>query len=97
MSQAGLSPSLSARFISAYPETVPASHSIEYKNFIIVPRAHMNMTSRSFHYKGAVVWNTLPDDIKGVNRGSTFSHALKLFYASSCNYCTILAYCVQLM
>jgi len=35
------------------------------KNFIIIPRAHMNMMSRSFHYKGAVVWNSLPDDIKG--------------------------------
>ena len=63
------------------------------KNGIIIPRAHMNMMSWSFRYKGAVVWNSLPDDIKCVNRGSTFSHALKLFYASSCKYCTILAYC----
>ena len=54
----------------------------------------MNMMSRSFRHKGAVVWNSLPDDIKGVNRESTFSHALKLVVVNSVNYCTILAYCV---
>ena len=41
------------------------------------------MMSRSFHYTGAVVWNSLPDDIKGINRESTFRTALKTFFNNS--------------
>ena len=40
-------------------------------NGVLVPRAHTNMMSRSFHYTGAVMWNSLPDEIKAINREST--------------------------
>ena len=92
-----LKPGLSPPYLHDFFQPIQKQyqhHTQLSKNGIIIPRAHMNMMSWSFRYKGAVVWNSLPDDIKGVNRGSTFSHVLKLFYTSSCNYCTILAYCV---
>ena len=49
-------------------------------NGVLIPRAHTNMMSRSFRYTGAVMWNSLPDDIKAINRESTFRTALKTFF-----------------
>ena len=49
-------------------------------NGVLIPRAHTNMMSRLFHYTGAVLWNSLPDDIKGFNRGSTFRATLMFLF-----------------
>ena len=40
-------------------------------NGVLIPRARTNMMSRSFCYTGAVLWNSLPDNIKGINSEST--------------------------
>ena len=49
-------------------------------NGVLIPRAHTNMISRSFCYTRAVMWNSLPDDIKAINRESTFRTAVKTFF-----------------
>ena len=49
-------------------------------NGVLIPRAHTDMMSRLFCYTGAVMWNSLPDDI---NRESTFRTAWKMFVNNS--------------
>ena len=55
-------------------------HTRLYNNGVLIPRPHTNMMSRSFRYTGAVMWNFLPDNIKGITRESTFRAALTLFF-----------------
>ena len=49
-------------------------------NGVLIPRARTNMMSRSFRYTGAIIWNSLPDDIKAINRESTFRTTLETFF-----------------
>ena len=52
---------------------------------VLIPRAHTNMMLKSFHYRGAVVWNSLPEKVLCITRESAFRSALKLFYNESSN------------
>ena len=52
---------------------------------VLIPRAHTNMMLKSFHYRGAVVWNSLPGKVLCITRESAFRSALKLFYNESSN------------
>ena len=52
---------------------------------VLIPRAHTNMMLKSFQYRGAVVWNSLPEKVQCMTRVSAFRSALKLFYSESSN------------
>ena len=52
---------------------------------VLVPRAHTNMMLKSFHYRGAVVWNSLPEKVRCITKESAFRSALKLFFNESSN------------
>ena len=52
---------------------------------VLVPRAHTNMMLKSFHYRGAVVWNSLPEKVRCITKQSAFRSALKLFFNESSN------------
>ena len=52
---------------------------------VLVPRAHTNMMLKSFHYRGAVVWNSLPEKVRCITKESAFTSALKLFFNESSN------------
>ena len=56
---------------------------------VLIPRAHTNMMSRLFRYTGAVMWNSLPENIK---RESTFRAALRCCLASIVLFLWIVEY-----
>ena len=46
---------------------------------VAVPRANTSLMMRSFQYRGAVVWNSLPDEVRSSNRKRSFETALKVY------------------
>ena len=49
-------------------------------NKLVVPLPHTNFLKNSFSYSGAVLWNSLPSDLRQAESLIDFSHPLNSFY-----------------
>ena len=49
-------------------------------NILAVPLPRTNFLKNSFSYSGAVLWNSLPSDLRRAESLSDFSHLLNSFY-----------------
>ena len=52
----------------------------ESVNKLAVPLPRTNFLKNSFSYSGAVLWNSLPSDLRQAESLSDFSHLLNSFY-----------------